>query len=261
MALPAFAETGKSQASAKLPPSLDSFYPPNAQGPVYVMAMHEMAMPMSGMITDMMEGDMPNAKANFKRFNEQYLRISNMVPEWQSYYSPSSVDKLGAALESDDPAKVMGAMEDVGKSCSGCHEAFMPLAFFKYHWGDFKAISVTNPATKEDMPFQVLMQMLNAEMNGVMNDLGQGQIEAARAHANGLAAQYQALKEACTACHDTERRYFVDADVMGMLGKLQSTMSQSAPDPRAVGEIIQGIGMESCHKCHLVHVPAAFSKN
>jgi len=254
----AFAQTSTPRA---LPASLDNFYPPNAQGPVYLMAMHEMSSPLSGIVTDMLQGDVANAEANFKKFKDEYFKVAKMVPEWQTSFPIGPVSALETAISEGDPGKVMGALESLGKNCNGCHKTYMPQAQHKYHWGDFSAISATNPATKESMSFQMLMQMIESNMSGMMNDLGQGQLEAARTFADGFAAHFQALKETCEGCHSTERRYFVDDEVMGMVSRLQATMNQAAPDPKTVGELIQGIGMESCHKCHLVHIPAAYSKN
>jgi hypothetical protein len=260
-----FAASGASEDVASpigtLPVSLDNYYPPKAQGPAYLMAMHELATPFSGFVSDMMEGDMANAQANFEKFQLEYIKVSKMVPEWAEFFPLAPVDEAAAAITSGDQGKIMAALERIGKDCHGCHIISMPMAQHKYHWGDFTAITATDPLSNQSVPFAIFMQMLDADMTGIDNDLSQGQLEAAVAHAKGLAARFGALKETCDGCHDTAREYFVDDDVMGMIAKLELALAQEKADPQAVGQLVEGIGMESCYKCHLVHIPAAYSKH
>jgi hypothetical protein len=45
-----------------------------------------------------------------------------------------------------------------------------------------------------------------------------------------------------------------------MVDRLGTVLRGASPEPEAVAELGLGIGTESCHKCHLVHVPAAYAK-
>jgi hypothetical protein len=68
------------------------------------------------------------------------------------------------------------------------------------------------------------------------------------------------VTETCIACHDTERKYFIDENVMQMIDQLQAAMNQPQIDNEAVSELRQSIEDESCFKCHLVHRPAASAR-
>lgn len=246
--------------AAGLPASLDRHYPPEAQGPAFWLAMHGMSAPFSAFVSDMMEGDVPNAKANFGTFRERYLEVAKMVPEWTPLFPAAPLDEAAAAIESGDQARVMASVQKIGQTCHSCHVANMPAAYFRYHWGDFAAITATDPVTRQDVPFPVFMQMLEADLIGIGNDLAQGQPEAAAAHARSLGPRYAELKETCTACHETPRHYYVDDTVMKMIGRLEAEFADGSADPRVVEETTRAIGMESCGKCHLVHVPAAYAR-
>lgn len=183
-----------------------------------------------------------------------------MVPEWESYYPMAPVDQLAAALDSGDPGQVMGAIDNIGKTCNNCHYRYMVPVQHKYHWGEFDILTVGDPVTGSDYPFAVFKHMMETDMVGIGIDMGQGQRENALDRLNGFEQRFTAFKEVCAACHDSERKYYVDESVTGMIAGIRAKLNEATIDPRAVGELLQGIGQESCFKCHLVHAPAAYAK-
>jgi hypothetical protein len=211
-------------------------------------------------MSDWMEGDPANSQTNYDTFKTKYLAASKLVPEWQAYYPSEPLEALGVALKSGDQVKIMVAYENVGKLCHDCHVRTMAPTQLKYHWGDFEMITVTDPVTNSDVPFSRFKLMMEMEFSGIGTDLGQGQPENALNHLNGFEQRFQALKETCDACHDSERKYFVDDSITGMIDNLKTKLNETTIDAGAVGELLQGIGQESCSKCHLVHVPGAYAK-
>jgi hypothetical protein len=250
----------QAQATGSLPQSLDKLYPPSADGPMWLVAMLQMGTSFAGMVTDFTEGDFTNAEQGYADFQLQYGELSQMVPEWASDFLPEPIDALGAALESRDPDKFMSAVDDVAKVCHACHVKNMTWVQQKHHWGDFGDITLTDPVSKGDVSFTTFMRMLDGDLAGVQVDLAQGQVDQAREHAMGLAARYETLTDACGACHDSERSYYVDSSIIGMIDKLGAALGGATADPGSVQELVQGIGMESCHECHLVHGPAALAR-
>jgi len=241
----------------KLPETLDNYYPPKAQGPVFLFNMHEMGKPFTGIVVDLFENDMENAKINFKHFKDKYTEISKMVPEWKEYFPQNPLDELDLAMGKEDPQLIMQAHEKVGKVCGNCHFANMPAVQFKYHWADFSDITVADPVTKEEINFSRLMQYLDANLTGVQINVEQDQVENAKRQLSALNERFAALEEACAHCHDTDRYYYVDQRVKTMLSDLEKALAATPVDQTLLARSSQGIGMESCYKCHLVHVPAA----
>jgi hypothetical protein len=223
-------------------------------------SMIEMATSVSGMVTDFMEGDFTHADAGYGDFRVRYEKLSQMVPEWAADFPREPVDALDAPLRSRDPATLMPAVEQATRACHACHVKRMTRVQQKYHWGDFRDMVLTDPVSKGDVRFTALMQMLDGDLSGIQVDLGQGQVEEARAHASALAARYGTLKDACGACHDSERSYYVDSRITGMLDGLRAALAGAEADGGSVRKLALGIGTESCHKCHLVHGPAALAR-
>lgn len=258
---PSPAKAPAPSTSAPLPASLEALYPPNAAAPVFLLSMFEMNNPLAGIVVDLFEGDLDHAKANFEKFRTQYLATSKLVPEWQkAYYPLKPVEELGTALQTNDRNQVMAAIGNVGMVCHNCHTANMVKVQQKYQWPDFKLIAVNDPLTNQGVDYPTLMQYLNANFTGIGVDLEQGQVENARKQFQGFNARFQALKESCGSCHNTERKYYVDESVQSLIAKLGQALEASSIDPKLVAELSQGIGKENCAKCHLVHLPAAYAK-
>ncbi len=48
--------------------------------------------------------------------------------------------------------------------------------------------------------------------------------------------------------------------MQALINKLEQAINKPSVDPKEVETLSQGIGMESCFKCHRVHLPAAYAK-
>lgn len=246
---------------AALPASLDALYPPQAEDPVFLFRMLGMATSFVGIVSDLSENDLQGAKSNFEKFKAQYADISTLVPEWEKNYPIDLVEELRKALESEDPNTIMGAYEKVGQVCHECHHANMARVQHKYHWKDFRQIKVRDPLTNENVNFTQMMQYLDANFVGISIDTEQSQKENAQKQFQGFNARFQAVKTTCEECHGKgERHSYVDGDVQTLIDEMGKALEKPSIDQQAVGKLFMAIGSESCHKCHLVHIPAALSK-
>lgn len=252
--------TSPVRSTAPLPASLDNLYPPIADQPVWMLKMLEMDFPFTGIVVDLLEEDIPNALDNFEKFKALYLELSELVPEWQHMFPIEPVDKLGEALQTGDPGRIMGALENVGAVCHDCHVPNMVKAQQKYHWPDFKMITVQDPLTNDILDYSMFMRYLNVTFSGILLNARRGNVENAQRYFQGFKARFETLQESCYGCHNTERMYYVDERVQSLIDNLGETLLEPEIDPDAVFHAAMGIGKESCQGCHLVHLPAAFAK-
>ena len=244
-------------AAAPLPAVLDNYFPPKAQAPIFLFAMHGMSRPFSGIMVDLFENDVENVMANYENFRQQYAEVSKLVPEWQEYFPAEPVDELGAALKSGDQGKVMAAIDYVGMVCDNCHFTNMPKVHAKYHWPKFHDIKITDPLSKEQISFSRLMQYLEVNFTGIGINLEQGQTGNAKKQLAAFRARFASMEETCMNCHDSDRYYYVDESVQKLIDELEQALNAIPVDVPKVEKYSQAIGMENCFKCHLVHVPAA----
>jgi len=255
-------ENADLRAFAAPPPAqLDSLYPPIAPAPLYQIKMFEMANPFSGFILKMNEGDREGAKVLFESFRKHYSELSGLVPEWKKSFPMAPLDELERLIGQGEPGKVMEAVGNVDMICQECHVSNLPKVQYRYHWQDFSTISLSDPVTKQDLAFKRFMLTLELSMVGIEIEAQNGNLEGARKHFDNFRNRFTELKNACQACHESERKYFVDSEIDDLLDNLGKALKSSKPDPAAVAGLGQRIGMESCGKCHLVHLPAAYAKN
>lgn len=251
----------RTAATAPLPDSLDAYFPPKAKEPVFLFRMLGMAAPMSGIIVDLMEKEPQNALVNFDKFKGQYQDVAQLVPEWTKEYPLGPVDGLGQALKTGNQEAGMKAFEQVNGVCIKCHLENMVRVQQKYHWGDFYAIKTKDPITQEGVDGTKLMQYLDSSLTGISVDLAEGQKDNARKQLQAFKTRFQTLKNVCEECHGVNpRKYYVDESVQAMISGLEQALSGPSPDSQKANSLVQGIGMESCIKCHLVHIPAAFAQ-
>ncbi|HWR84281.1 MAG TPA: hypothetical protein VN285_13365 [Candidatus Deferrimicrobium sp.] len=243
-----------------IPASLSNLYPPRSPAPTYLLAMLGMARAFSGIVCDVLENDSANAQSGFGTFKKSYLEVSNMVPEWKQEFPLQPIEALNAALSTGDPSKIMPAVDEVGKICHNCHTAAMPPVQQKYRWNNFGDISVTDPISGQQVSYARFMLMMETNFDGIGVDVQQGQRDNALLQLTGFSARFQAMAEACMICHDSERKYYVDTSVTNLISTLQAELSRSEVNGDVVGRLLRSIGQESCSKCHLVHIPAAYAQ-
>ena len=247
---------------APLPGVLDTMYPPNTEQPVYQLKMMEMDIPMSGILVDLLENDMENVRVNFGSFRTKYEEVAKLVPEWENKYPLEPVLELGNALQIGEQEKVMEAFAELGKVCMDCHMETMAKVQQKYYWMDFREVKATDPLSHEEVDFPTFKKFLNTSFMGIGVDLREGQVENALEQFEGFHARFQTLKDTCGDCHGTsERKYYIDESVDAVINELgQALKNPASLDPEQAQGLMMAIGMESCGKCHLVHVPAALAK-
>jgi len=251
--------TPRVTATSQLPGTLDAFYPPAADGPVYLFKMLGLETSFSGIIVDLMEDDLDGARGSFREFQAQYRGIATMVPEWEGEYPEDEVKALGEALATGDKERAMEAFAAVGRICHRCHLAAMVPVQQRYHWGDFGAIAVMDPLSGASTGYPQFKKFLAANLAGITVDLKQGQVANARKQFDGFRARFEALSGSCLGCHEEESRYFVNREMRDTVDGLKQALESRPIAVAAVMALVQKIGRESCSKCHLVHLPAALS--
>lgn len=244
---------------SSLPASLDRFYPPQSTRPAFLIAMRELNASLVGIAVELGEGDAQNATTMLGDFVARYSDISQMIPEWSDRYPAEPLAALRAAVEAGDMAAAMASIGQLGATCHDCHVATMVPAHQRYHWPDFAEVMVEDPISETTLAFPPFMQLLNASMVGMGVNLRQGDVEDARVHLEAFRSRMQGLRESCDSCHDSERRYFVDEDIELLLSTISAEMDRQPLDSEAIEHLARRVGEEACSRCHLVHLPAAYS--
>jgi hypothetical protein len=246
----------------KLPPkSLDQYYQKAPSD--YLMAMFGVLGPMGGMETHLKDGNMDKAKEYFGVFKAEYFKLSKMVPEWSKYFPSEPMENLEKALDSGDTGKIDSAIQGVGKTCADCHQEHLPEVWYKYQWKDFGKIKVPDPVSGKLLDFVEYMFGLHHSYSATNTYLSEekagGKFDKTIEALNNLKYRMEALNVGCKECHgkDDKRKYYTSSDVIDLLSVAGYELKKTQPNIEEVNKRLQGAGMESCYKCHLVHIPAA----
>lgn len=238
------------------PTGLEAYYPPRAEGPVYLFRMLDMEGKFSGIAAELAEGDIEGAKKLYQVFKVDYLSVKGMVAEWKDAYPEGALETLGRALEGADRGTMFKALEGVGAICHKCHGVAMVPAQQKFRWGDFSALTVDDGEGGEAKSYTFFKKLMAANMAGINVDAGQGQWANARKQFVALKGRFAALLNTCGTCHAKEPANFTDPEALGIL---ETELGKPLPDAGRVADSLKAFGRQSCSGCHLIHVPAAMA--
>jgi hypothetical protein len=88
----------------------------------------------------------------------------------------------------------------------------------------------------------------------------EGDQSGARQSYNVFKPLFYNMTEVCVECHGTvSRKYYVDEEVLQLIDILGEKIN--AGDLAGAGGIIPVISEKSCHSCHILHMPAQYSKD
>lgn len=233
----------------QLPKSLEQWYPPQNRGPEYLSKMWVLGASMMGIITNTLQGDMANASKSFEFFSNSYKESSEMVPEWRGYYDVKALDKLGMAVKSEDPGKIMQAIPEIGNTCSNCHKDQKPYVWAKYNMKDFRTVQINTPDGPKPFPVGK-MNYMAVGFDGTMVNAGEGQKESTKESFGLFKMMFSNMKDACNECHAETPRYFVSKDVTDKINDTEPLIESG--DFGSVITNMQQIG-EGCYKCHVIH--------
>ena len=251
------------------PASLDQYYPPKAQGPVWLIDMFNMAGPFGSIGGSLQGQDMPGVKASFMAFQTQITKMSTMVPEWTSRFKLDTVTALGKAIDGGNPAQIGPAMAAVGQICADCHLLYQVKVQEKYHWPDFDTVKLTDPVSGKQLGWIDYKTAMAGSYEGMLGALQAGKADQARQLFQAFSSQFNTLgAEGCKQCHsdpvtqqEIPRKYYVDADSKALLAQIGTALAANPPDATAVANLAGAFANGVCVNCHFVHFPAQNAKD
>tara|TARA_R110002110_G_scaffold91264_3_gene237669 strand:- start:1155 stop:2024 length:870 start_codon:yes stop_codon:yes gene_type:complete len=251
--------SGFAVAQEALPDSLAAMYPPVADEQTFLHGMMDMGHAYSGIFLDLQQGEPENARQNYEQFKSLYLFFRSAIPEWEERFPLEPIDMIGPALDSGDIEQAFNALMAARGVCGSCHGDYMIRVQQAYHWPKFSEVTIVEPVSGNPGPYSALKWPLQDSFSGLINDARQGQIDNVEQHFANFTARLGALATTCTQCHETERRYYLDAVTLEVVEALSTAISADSMDGSAVARAARQVNEQICFQCHLVHMPAAYS--
>ncbi len=251
------ANTGRSNEKS-LPPSLDKYY--ETQPPEYLVRMFDMGESMQGIVVNIQQGNMAKARESFKAFSKKYGESRDLVPQWKKYYDLKAIEKLGDALDEGKVPEIFEAMGEVGSTCSGCHRDNMPPVWDRYNWKDFDKLTMNTPNPDEPvLPWAAAkMKYLVVGFDGIGVNIKDNNKAGAQQSFALFRTMFDNMNSTCVSCHTDKPRYYVSGDIRAMIDSMGEKIDTG--DLKGAEGLWQAVGMESCYRCHVLHMPAQFAK-
>lgn len=240
------------------PSSIDQYY--QSRPPVYLISMFELGAAMMGIGVNLQQGDIANAKKSYVDFSKKFKDSSDMVPEWKKFYDQSTVEKIGTSLDSGDVPAVFDNIGKVGEACVKCHKEKMPQVWNKYNWNDFGKLTLKTPNPDEPvLPFPLAkIKYLAPGYDGIGVNIKNNNQKGAQESFGLFKTMFDNMNSTCSSCHVSPPKYYVSEDIRVMIDTMGEKIN-SGNLSEAEGLRI-GIGMESCYRCHVLHMPAQYAR-
>jgi cytochrome c556 len=241
-----------------LPSSIDQYY--QSKPPVYLISMFELGAAMMGIGVNLQQGDTANAKKSYDDFFKKFKDSSNMVPEWKKFYDQGTVEKIGASLDSGDMPAVFENIGKVGEACAKCHMEKMPQVWNNYNWNNFGKLTLNTPNPAEPvLPFPAAkIKYLAAGFDGIGVNIKNNNQKGAQESFGLFKTMFDNMNTTCSSCHASAPKYYVSADIQAMIDTMGEKIN-SGNLSEAEG-LRMGIGMESCYRCHVLHMPSQYAR-
>lgn len=235
-----------------IPGSFDKYY--KTQPSEYLLKMNELSSSMENVVIDLQDGNLSSANQSFKIFSRNYKNSSKMVEDWERYYDTGEIDDLGKAINSGNISEAFEMMDNVRDACTDCHREIRYVVWAIYDWKDFGDVKMnTTDAKKSRVSWTTAKtKYLSPGFEGIGIGIRKGQKEQAMKSFELFKKMFLNMKDACSSCHSTERKYYVNEDVISMINNMENEISTGNLDKAE--KIRLEIGNE-CHKCHVIHEP------
>jgi hypothetical protein len=235
----------------KLPPtSLAQWYKPENKRQVWLHNMFKLRREMqavqyyAGNHADSSNEDLLNKWTS--RLSEHYLKIGEMVPEWQDKLNTESMDVLQALVKNKQFKEVSGVLADLTESCDACHIDYRATTATLYRAPDFSKIEIS-PL----VPLETYMDKLTRQVNQIKIASEDGMTDVALSSLSELKAGINVLGETCSNCHKHDPRTYPDETINSTLTQLEESLKTGTLKDQ--GRELGTLAVIACARCHGTH--------
>ena len=240
--------------SLNVPPaSLEQWYKPANKRQVWLHTMFKLRREMQAIAEYADQNDKPGMVKWIARLDQDYNKISKMVPEWEKAIKPRLLPELEMFAEKGDTYRVSKTLKMIQRTCDDCHQEYQPLvtAMYRSPYYDKIKIKTVKGAAQG---FEDNMESLSDSVNRILIALDDGHKDSAMEASKTLTGQLQNLGDSCNTCHKDDaypRERILGKETQQRLEMLQSNIAKDNVEDsqKLMGEIAVTV----CARCHNTH--------
>ncbi|NIP71507.1 MAG: cytochrome c [Gammaproteobacteria bacterium] len=228
------------------PPSLAQWYKPQSERQLWLHNMFKLRREMQAVRFYADQNDPQRLNKWAARLAEHYLKIAEMVPEWEDKLNRQALSDLKQGAEADRPEEVTRALDALGESCKSCHADYRIVAAATYRAPDFGPLEI-----EPSVSFADHMGRLAEQVNRIKIASEDGAQGAALSSLSDLEKGMEALGQACTRCHEKDPRVYPSTAMAEAIADLRTSLK--AGTPKDQGRDLGTLAVLACARCHGTH--------
>lgn len=228
------------------PASLAQWYKPQSKRQVWLHTMFKLRREMQAvdMYAKAQDGEAMQKWA--AKLNEDYAKITEMVPEWKLRVDLIAMDTLQKSVTDKRFDDVATALADMNKNCQSCHADFRAVTATLYRAPDFSKMKV-NGATDFNAHMRTLSQQVNRINIAAIDD----KQDAALSAFGELSASMTQLGETCATCHKTDAQTYPNPAMSQAMTELERSLRGDVLSEK--GKALGTVAVMACAQCHGTH--------
>lgn len=229
----------------KMPPaSLSQWYKPENKRQVWLHNMFKLRREMQAVefYAGSNNGMLLNKWAS--RLREHYLKVGEMVPEWQSKVNVQTIDDLQRFAQNNQLQHIPEALDALTESCDACHVDYQATTAALYRAPDFSNLTVDESTTLISH-----MDSLSKQINQIKIASEDGLADLALSSLAELDTGLNLLGETCVGCHKDEVEAYPSASMRGTILKLEQSLKTGTLKDQELGTL----AVTACARCHGTH--------
>ena len=228
------------------PAALAQWYKPENKRQVWLHNMFKLRREMQAARFYADNNDAKQLEKWVARLSEHYLKIAEMVPEWQQKLDLEALADLQESAGSHRYQDVSRALDDLAEGCKACHEDYRAVTATMYRAPDFSLLEI-GPSTS----FHVYMEELAEQVNRIKIASEDGMQELALASLPALEEGINTLGESCSDCHEKDPRVYPDDTIRKTLASLEDSLKTGTLKDQ--GRELGTLAVLACARCHGTH--------
>ncbi len=243
-------------ALTKIPPaSLAQWYKPENKRQIWLHNMFKLRREMQAVRSYARNKDADHLQKWGDQLAEHYLKIGEMVPEWQEKLDIKQIAELEEYVKTSRYQDVVHALDELNKSCDSCHADYRAVTATMFRAANFSSIDVPGSTAS----LKKHMKELTRQVNQIKIASEDGMPAIALSALSNLKSGVNALGGTCSNCHQKDKKeYPGDAINQTIISLEESLLTGTVKDQ---GRELGTLAVTACARCHGTHRLAYDSRN
>ena len=228
------------------PPSLAKWYKPENKRQEWLHNMFKLRREMQAVKIYSDNKDTKNLDKWITQLSEHYLKIADMVPQWQKKLDKISLADLQKNAKERNFKQISLSLEELNESCVSCHQDFRTITATLYRAPDFSSMKIDG-----SIDLASHMDKLTKQINQIKIASVDGKQDVALGALSDLKEGMQTLGTTCSNCHEKENLQYPTDTVNLTVNSLEQNLKTGTLKDQ--GRDLGTLAVLACARCHGTH--------